>query len=260
MRALLPALLALVFTAPAFAQDEEFNPVIQVKCAAPPRALYLAAMHALDARGIPIRARMLDQALLTSADFESGEPGRRDTASVMLVEIEPDGDSTQITIQARLVTGDGQLVSSESEGALAQVLIVETMISAAVDTAMDALAPGAGKPDPREETDAYGYGRKNPIQVGGGAESGAANQRQWRRQWLDGLRGPAGQPVRYRRLGSCCEYEANGARGILDAYQVTYDGLAAPVVLFIDMYAEPRSVPAPPEGFTTATPSTPSTR
>ena len=256
MRILLPAVLALVFAAPAFAQDEEFNPVIQVKYAAPPRALYLAAMHALDARGIPIRARMLDQALLTSADFESKQPGRRDTASVMLVEIEPDGDSTQITIQARLVTGDGQLVSSESEGALARVLIVETMISAAVDTAMEALPPGAGKPDPREETDAYGYGRKNPVLVGGGAENGAANQR----QWLASLRGPGGQPVRHRRLGSCCNYEVNGARGILDAYEVTYDGLAAPVVLFIDMYAEPRNAPAPPEGFTTAPPSAPSTR
>lgn len=256
MRTLIPALLALVFAAPAFAQDEGLNPVIQVKYAAPPRALYLAAMNALDARGVPIRARMLDQALLTSADFESSKPGRRDTASVILVEIEPAGDSTQITIQARLVTGDGQVVSSESEGVLARVLIVETMISAAVDTAMDALPPGAGKPDPREETDAFGYGRRNPIQVGGGAESDAANQR----QWLDGLRGPAGQPVRYRRLGSCCEYSANGARGVLDAYEVTYDGLAAPVVLFIDMYAEPRNAPAPPEGFTAAPPSAPSTR
>lgn len=254
MRTLLPALLALGFAAPAFAQDEAFNPVIQVKYAAPPRALYLAAMHALDVRGVPLRARMLDQALLTLPDFESSKPGRGDTASVMLVEIEPAGDSTRITIQARLVTGDGQVVSNKSEGALARVLIMETMISAAVDTAMDALPPGAGKPDPREETDAYGYGRRNPVQVGGGAESGAANQR----RWLDGLRGPGGQPVRYRRLGSCCEYEVKGASGVLDAYEVTYDGLAAPVVLFIDMYAEPRNAPAPPEGFTAAPPAAPS--
>lgn len=255
MRTLLSVLLALAFAAPALAQDEGLNPVIQVKYAAPPRALYRAAMNALEVRGVPIRARMLDQALLTSPDFESSEPGRRDTASVMLVEIEPMGDSTQITIQARLVTGDGEVVSNEADGALAHVLVVETMISAAVDSAMDALPPGAGKPDPREETDTYGYGRRNPIQVGGGTENGAANQR----QWLDGLRGPGGQRVRYHRLGSCCKYETNGASGILDAYEVTHDGLAAPVVLFIDMYAEPRSVPAPPEGFTAAPPAAPST-
>lgn len=256
MRTLLPALLALILAAPAAAQDEALNPVIRVKYAAPPRALYLAAMEALDARGVPIRARMLDQALLTSPEFRSGQPGRGDTASVMLVEIEPAGDSAQITIQARLVTGDGRPVSGESEKSLAHVLVVETMIAAAVDTAMDALPPGAGGPDPREETDAYGYGRRNPVLVGGGAERGAANQR----QWLDALRGPGGQPVRYRRLGSCCEYSRpGGARGILDAYEVTYDGLAAPVVLFVDMYAEPRTVPAPPEGFTAATPAAPAT-
>jgi hypothetical protein len=32
------------------------------------------------------------------------------------------------------------------------------------------------------------------------------------------------------------------------------------VVLYIDMYAEPRNAPVPPEGFTAAAPSAPSTR
>lgn len=250
MRTLLTALFALAVATPAAAQDEALNPVIQVTYAAPPRAVYLAALDALEARGIVIRARMLDEALLTLPEF-GGKAG--DTATVMMVEVQPAGDSTQLTVQARLVTRDGQPVSTEKETSLARVLIAETMISAAVDSAMDKLAPGAGGPSPREETDAYGYGRRNPVKVGGGPESGVANER----RWLDGLRGPGGEPVRYRRLGSCCEFRRGRVQGRLDAYEVTYAGLAKPVVLYLDMYAEPRGVPAPPEGFTAASPSTP---
>lgn len=255
MRTLLIALLALACAAPAAAQDEALNPVIQGKYAAPPRAVYLAAMEAIEARGMVLRARMLDEALLTMPEF-GGKDGPRDTASVLLVEIAPAGDSTEMVIQAHLVTRDGEPVSNAKETSLAHVLVAEIMISAAVDSAMDALAPGAGKPDPREETDAYGYGRRNPVQVGGGVENGAANQR----RWLDALRGPGGEPVRYRRLGSCCEFQRGRVRGRLDAYEVTYPGLAKPVVLFLDLYAEPRGVPALPEGFTAAPPSVPSTR
>jgi hypothetical protein len=136
------------------------------------------------------------------------------------------------------------------------VLAAETMIYAAVDTAMDALPPGAGAPDPREETDEYGYGRRNPVPVSGDPENGVASQR----RWLDRLRGPGGEPVRYRRLGSCCEFRRGGVQGRLDAYEVTHEGLAKPVVLFLDMYAAPGGVPDPPEGFTAAPPSTPTAR
>jgi hypothetical protein len=252
MRTLLLALFALT----AAAQDQGLNPVIQVKYAAPPRAVYVAAMEALEARGVVIRARMLDEALLTMPEFGGREAAMRDTASVMLLQIAPAGDSTQLIIQARLVTRDGEPVSNEKETSLTHVLVVESMISAAMDSAMDALAPGTGGPDPREATNAYGYGRRNPVKVGGGQQNGVASQH----AWLEGLRGPGGEPVRYRRLGSCCEYGRGRRRGILDAYEVTYDGLAKPVVLFLDMYAEPRGVPAPPEGFTAASPSTPSAR
>jgi hypothetical protein len=256
MRSLLLALLALAAAAPAAAQDDEaLNPIIRSTYAAPPRALYLAAMDAMEARGIGIRARMLDQALLTMPEF-GGKEGSRDTASVLVVEFAPSGDSTEMVVQARLVTRDGQLVSNEKDLSMAHVLTAEMMIVAAIDSAMDKLAPGAGKPDPREETDTYAYGNRNPVATGGGQQNGAANQR----RWLDGLRGPAGEPVRYRRLGSCCEYNRGGARGVLDAYEVTYDGLARPVVLFLDLYAEPRGVQPPPEGFTAASPSTPATR
>lgn len=256
MRTLLLASLALLsLAAPARAQnDEDFNPVIQVTYPVPVRAVYVAALDALEKHQTPVRMRLLDQALLTHADFRTETPGPGDTATVIYVELAAAGDSTQMIIDARVFRGDGQQVDGTDEGALTRVLVAETMIASAVDTALNALAAGAGGPDPREETDTYAYGRLNPVRVGGGAESGVANQR----GWLDALRGPAGEPVRYRRLGSCCEFNVRGGgTGALDAYEVTYDGLERPVVLFLEFYSEAQQAPPPPEGFTSAPPGDP---
>lgn len=86
----------------------------------------------------------------------------------------------------------------------------------------------------------YGVTRSSPVEVGGGAMDGPARER----RYLDALRGPDGQPVRYTRRGS-----TEGADGttILDAYEVTHDGLAKPIVLYVDEYhfSEPRA----PAGF-----------
>ena len=76
---------------------------------------------------------------------------------------------------------------------------------------------------------AYGVGLSSPLQVGGGAMYGPARAR----RYLDALRGPAGQVVRYKRASST--QGADGAT-ILDAYEVTHDGLPKPVVLYVDQY------------------------
>lgn len=75
----------------------------------------------------------------------------------------------------------------------------------------------------------YGVTLGTPVQVGGGAMNGPARER----RYLDALRGPDGQPVRYKRTGSM-----QGADGttILDGYEVIYDGLAKPTVLYVDEY------------------------
>jgi hypothetical protein len=86
----------------------------------------------------------------------------------------------------------------------------------------------------------YGFSPENPIHVGGGPAGQHA--------FLEALRGPEGQPLAWRRLGSCCEFETpNGAMGLglLDLYEVTYAGLEQPVILYLNMYdAGPVAAPA----------------
>jgi hypothetical protein len=87
---------------------------------------------------------------------------------------------------------------------------------------------------------AYGFSPENPIHVGGGPAG--------QRAFLEALRGPDGQPLAWRRLGSCCEFETpNGLMGLglLDLYEVTYEGLEQPVILYLDMYdSGPVAAPA----------------
>ena len=98
--------------------------------------------------------------------------------------------------------------------------------------------PPADSPAPlaewaRAEEDSYGLVPENPVRVGGGPSG--------ERAYLGALRSPRGEPVVSRRLGSCCEFQTphgfNGM-GLLDVYEVTYDGLDAPVRLYLDMYDE----------------------
>lgn len=91
---------------------------------------------------------------------------------------------------------------------------------------------------------AYATTKEQPVQVGGGAMYVAARER----RYLDVLRGPAGEPLQFKRLGS-----GPGAddRTILDKYEVTYAGLEKPVYLFLDAYHFDDALKAP-KGFTCA--------
>lgn len=67
----------------------------------------------------------------------------------------------------------------------------------------------------------YGFSPDKPIKVGIGPDGGPANQR----AYLELLRDPKGNPVSYRRLGSCCNFETiNGINGfgLLDIFEITY--------------------------------------
>ncbi|MFD1872578.1 hypothetical protein ACFSDX_09065 [Hymenobacter bucti] len=82
----------------------------------------------------------------------------------------------------------------------------------------------------------YGVTAENPVKVGGGINGGVRGEQ----SYLNALRGPSGQPITYRRQGSCCPFKTpNGLidnTGMLDAYTVTWEGNAKPLTLYINMY------------------------
>lgn len=81
----------------------------------------------------------------------------------------------------------------------------------------------------------YGYTEKEPILVGGVVHEGPARSR----KFVSSLRGPNGEAIKYRRLGSCCPFETSNSElgsGLLDKYELTYEGLAEPLVIYVNMY------------------------
>ena len=80
------------------------------------------------------------------------------------------------------------------------------------------------------EDPAYAFTMDQPVQVGGGPMFVAARER----RYLDALRGPGGEVVRYRRSGTASAKP--NALPILDVYEVTYAGLEKPVRLYLDAY------------------------
>ena len=90
----------------------------------------------------------------------------------------------------------------------------------------------------------YAYTPEQPVQVGGGAMFVASRER----RYLDALRGPAGEPVQYKRTGAL---ESPDGQSILDRYEVTYDGSEKPAILYLDAYHFDDRLRAP-KGFTCA--------
>lgn len=85
-------------------------------------------------------------------------------------------------------------------------------------------------------SDDYGYSQDNPIKVGTeNINDGPSNER----AYLDLLTGPNGEAISYDRLGSCCEFETENSPfggGLLDRYEIEYEGLEEPIVLYLNMY------------------------
>jgi hypothetical protein len=112
-------------------------------------------------------------------------------------------------------------------------------------TRKDEPAAEAGAPAAEavaQEPSGYGYTPEDPIKVGGGPQG--------EREYLRFLRGPQGQPLSFQRRGSCCGFKDPSlplGGGMLDMYEVTYEGLEEPVTLYLDMYR--REEPRAPTGF-----------
>jgi len=83
------------------------------------------------------------------------------------------------------------------------------------------------------QDDTYGYTEKNPIMVGGNSE-GPKNER----RFLNALVGPNGEKIEYYRIGSCCPFKTKNSEwgGMLDKYDVKYEGLNKSLTIYINMY------------------------
>jgi hypothetical protein len=84
----------------------------------------------------------------------------------------------------------------------------------------------------------YGFTGELPVKVGIGPKGGPANQR----AYLDLLRDPAGNKIKYSRLGSCCAYVSEKAlmgMAFVDRYEIQYsdkEGNKQKAVVFISFY------------------------
>jgi Gram-negative bacterial TonB protein C-terminal len=116
--------------------------------------------------------------------------------------------------------------------------------------------PGASTPDVPNlsaatskcaisDDDAYGYSPERPIKVDGGARDGPARER----RYLNALRGPNGEGLQYRRLGSTLGPDKTT---ILDMYEITYGASGKTIRLFVDEYHS-EDLKAP-KGFVCAVP------
>jgi hypothetical protein len=71
----------------------------------------------------------------------------------------------------------------------------------------------------------YGVTERRPVTVQGGYGEGAHNVY----RFLNALRGPQGEVVHYRRIGSCCEFKTkrssfDDGKELLEVYEVVFEG------------------------------------
>lgn len=89
----------------------------------------------------------------------------------------------------------------------------------------------------------YGYVVEKPVMVGNGGD--IRNGPLYERRFLDALAGPNGEALTYKRRGSGHHFRTMNnpltpgdgeGQGLLDIYEVSWPGLEAPIVIYINMY------------------------
>jgi len=122
------------------------------------------------------------------------------------------------------------------------ILAAGLLVAPAAAFAGQAAAPAAAPAPLCAIATAPDYGRtpENPARVGGSPLYGGARQR----RYLESLRGPGGEPVKFTRLPA---EDSPDGETLIDRYEVTYEGLAKPEILHLDWhhYTEVRA----PRGF-----------
>jgi hypothetical protein len=94
----------------------------------------------------------------------------------------------------------------------------------------------------------YGYNQDYPVNLGFlPLATGEINVK----RYFGALAGPDGQKLIYTKTESCCPFPTNkfeAGAGLLDVYEVTWDGLSVPKKIYINMYEKGKVIA--PQGFT----------
>ena len=95
--------------------------------------------------------------------------------------------------------------------------------------------------------DKYGYDADYPINLGfASLEKSEINVE----RFFGALTGPQGQALTYNKVDTCCPFPSQrndmGA-GLLDIYEVTWDGLTTPKRIYINLYEKGKVIA--PKGF-----------
>ncbi len=57
--------------------------------------------------------------------------------------------------------------------------------------------------------------------------------------YLASLQGPNGEEISYKRISSCCGFKCKTApfkKGLLDRWEITYEGLDEPIIIYLNGY------------------------
>lgn len=84
----------------------------------------------------------------------------------------------------------------------------------------------------------YGYSERLPVMVGGGLDKGSDRTY----KYLNALRGPKGEAIKYNRVGTCCPFKSPNSpfdgEALLEVYEVSALGAGLPRRLYFNWYDE----------------------
>lgn len=82
----------------------------------------------------------------------------------------------------------------------------------------------------------YGYDSEYPINIFyGNTKNDTINQK----RFLNALSGPKGEKITYTKLENCCPFptkRSDMGAGFLDVYELKWEGLKKPIVLYLNIY------------------------
>lgn len=82
----------------------------------------------------------------------------------------------------------------------------------------------------------YGFDKDYPVNV---FYYTTRNETINQERYLNALAGPKGQKISFKKLESCCPFPSKRSEmgaGFLDVYEVTWEGLKTPVILYMNIY------------------------